>query len=381
MIRRIILLAIIFILGFTTPALAAEIGTGKIEGRIINETDGGSSVAGQEITLVVDLNDAEVSTAETEADGEGKFSFDGLSVESGYGYQVKLNYQSADYYSEWLAFAEGKTTRFAEVIVYDSTTSDEAVKVAMAHTIIYVGEGSLEVKEYLVFVNESDRTYIGPAEDGQGGTLRLHLPDGATELQLGLGLMECCVNINEEGFTEKMPLTPGSREVAYSYRVAYDSGAYTFYQKTNYPLTKLDVLIQGDGIEVVDGELTTGEPLDIGGIIFNHLTGQDLNRGDILVIQLSELPQVNKLGNVIWWTVLTLVVLVGGLIAVYVIRKKRPIPVSPKVSSESRIQKLLIELAGLDDSFEAGTISEEDYHQRRDDKKAQLVELMQKSRE
>ena len=338
MIRRIILLVIIFIVGFTTPALAAEVGTGKIEGQIINKTDGGSSVAGQEVTLMIYLDDAEVSSSETEADADGKFSFDSLSVESGYGYQVKINYQGADYYSEWLTFAEGNTTRSAEVVVYDSTTSDEAVKVVMAHTIIYVGEGSLAVKEYLVFVNESDRAYIGPTEDGQGGTLQLHLPSGATEVQLDMGLMECCVNLNAEGFTEKMPLIPGSREVAYSYRVAYDSGVYTFYQKINYPLDELDILIQSEGIEVVDGALVMGEPLDIGGIMFNHLKGQDFTPGDTLVIQLSELPQANNLGNVIRWTVLTLAALSGGLIAVYMIRKKKLIPVRPS----SSIQRIIM---------------------------------------
>lgn len=57
------------------------------------------------------------------------------------------------------------------------------------------------------------------------------------------------------------------------------------------------------------------------------------------------------------------------------------IPVSPMVSSKPRKQKLLAELAELDGSFEGGTISEADYRRRRDDKKAQLVELMQKSRE
>ena len=51
------------------------------------------------------------------------------------------------------------------------------------------------------------------------------------------------------------------------------------------------------------------------------------------------------------------------------------------VSSKPRKQKLLAELAELDGSFEGGTISEADYRRRRDDKKAQLVELMQKSRE
>ena len=125
-----------FILSLSASALAAESDSGTIEGQIINGTTGGSSVANQDITLNTYLNDAEADTTTTKTDAEGHFVFNGLSTESGYSYQAVLTFQEAEYYSEWLIFDEGETTKSAEVTVYDSTTIDEAIEVAMAHTII-----------------------------------------------------------------------------------------------------------------------------------------------------------------------------------------------------------------------------------------------------
>ena len=57
MIKRIALLLIIFVLSLSASALAAEPGSGVIEGSVVNRTEGGSSVADQDITLKVYLNE------------------------------------------------------------------------------------------------------------------------------------------------------------------------------------------------------------------------------------------------------------------------------------------------------------------------------------
>ena len=53
MIKRIALLVIIFVLSLSASALAAEPGSGAIEGSVVNRTEGGSSVADQDITLKI----------------------------------------------------------------------------------------------------------------------------------------------------------------------------------------------------------------------------------------------------------------------------------------------------------------------------------------
>ena len=383
LIRHIVLLALMLLLSLSGSALAAEQGSGTIKGQVVNRTTSGSSVADQDITLRTYLNDAEVGVITTKTDAEGQFLFDGLSTESGYRYDVVLTFQEAEYYSEWLSFDEGETTKSAEVIVYDSTTSDEAIKVTIAHTFIYVEQGSLWVEEVFVFSNESDRAYIGSKEvtaDGTKETLRFPLPKEATEFQITLGLMECCIIGSEEGFVDTMPVLPGISEVGYSYRVNYNSGAYTLSRNMNYPTTRYDLLFQGETIGVTSDQLVVEEPMQIEGTQFNHLSGSDFAPGDIVAVQLSGLPQTNNQEGAIIWVTLTLVALVGGFVFVYLLRKKRLQPVSPEDSPEQREQRLLIELAQLDDDFEDGKIDEEIYRRLRAERKSQLVALMQKSK-
>ncbi len=381
MIKRIVLLVMIFSLSLAEPVLAVAPDQGIIDGQVVNGTASGSSVVDLELTLKTYLDDTEVDSTTTRTDASGQFVFDGLSTESGYSYQVTLIFQEADYYSEWLSFNEVETSKSVEVTVYDSTTSDEAIKVEIAHTIIYVGQDSLEVIEYFLFVNEADRTYIGSKEvtaEGDTETLKFSLPREATEVQITLGLMECCIVANEEGFGETMPILPGSKEVAYSYRVNHSSGRYTFSQNMNYPTAKYDLLFQGEVIEVISGQLATAESMDIEGTQFTHLSGSDFARGDILVVQLSDLPETDNQGAIIW-VALTLVVLTGGF--GYLLRRRRGQPVSLEDSLDQRRRGLLVELAQLDDDFERGEIPEEDYRRLRAVRKSQLVELMQGAKE
>ena len=383
MIKHIALLAIIFVLSLPASALAAEPGSGIIEGRVVNGTAGGGSVANQDITLNTYLNDAEIGATTAKTNTDGQFVFDGVSTGSGYSYQVTLVFQEAEYYSEWLNFDDGETTEFAEVTVYDSTTSDEAIKVAMSHTIIYVGQGSLKVMEYLFFTNVADLTYIGPEEAAavEGSkTLRFALPAEATETQITLGLMVCCIRDGDGGFVDTMPFLPGGKEVAYSYTVNHNSGTYTFSQNVNYPTTRYDLLLQGEYIGPISDQLTAEEPMDIEGTLFKHFSSSNLAPGDTLVVQLSSLPDPNRSGGIIW-VALVLVVLIVGFGFIYLLRKRRLQPVSTQDSLDQKKQRLLVELAHMDDAFEEGKIPEDVYHRLRAEGKAQLVELMQRTKE
>ena len=383
MIKRIALLVMIFILSLPAPASAAEAGSGIIEGQIVNGTEGGSSVADQDVTLKTYLNNAETGPTTAKTNAEGRYVFDGLSTESDYSYEVVLTFQQAEYHSERLSFGEGETTKSVEVTVYDSTTSDEAIKIAMAHTIIYVGQGSLRVMELFRFDNKADRTYIGSEETATAGkkeTLRFFRPKEATELQYTLGLMECCIMGSEEVFADTMPVFPGIREVAYSYEVSYNSGKYTFSRNVNYPTTRYDLLFQSGSVEVTDDRLAVQEPMDIEGTQFKHFSGRDFAPGDTLLAQLSDLPETNS-QKALLGAALALVVLVVGSGFVYLLRKRRLQPVSPEYNPDQIRQRLLVEIAQLDDDFESGRIPEEAYRRSRAERKSQLVKLMRMSKE
>lgn len=383
MIKRIALVVIVLILSLSTPVLAAEPAGGIIDGSLVNGTEGGSSVAGQEVTLKIYLNTEEVAATTATTDADGHFIFNGLDKEPGYGYQVELTFEQAEYSSDWVTFNEGKTTKSITVTVYDSTTSDEAITVAMSHRVIYTGVDTLEVKEYFLFVNDADRTYIGARElpdSDNRETLRFSLPERATGLQPDQGLMECCIFTSDEGFIDTMPLLPGAKEVTYSYQVDYNSGVYTFSHRINYPMVSFNLLIPGGGIAVDSDRLTREEPLDIEDTRFDLYTGSNFVPGDVLVVKLSGLPIADNEGTFLW-VAIVLAVLTGSFGLVYLMRRKSLPPVPAQASPGPPRQQLLTKLARLDDDFAAGKIPEAVYRKRRAVTKARLVELMQELKE
>lgn len=377
MIKRIALLLLV-LMGLSAPALAADLGNGVIEGRLLNATSG-LIVPNYELTLKTYLNDTEAALGTTETDAGGGFVFSGLSTASNYSYNITLIYQEAEYNTELTVFAQGETTQSIDVIVYDATTSDEAIEVELSHTIIYIDGDGLLVKEFYLFVNNTNLTYIGFKPDADSETrqtLKLYLPDDASGFQPAGDLMSCCIYSSDNGFVDSMPVLPGTREISYSYKVSYDSGGHLLSRKVDYPVADYYLLVQGEDIVITSGQLTREEPFDMGGALFSYFSASALAPGETLVADISGLAQVGGQNAVTWVTLAVVVMVVGAISGYLFMRKKRPQPVAQETDLDRKRQRLLVELARLDDDFKAGKIAEDNYRQRRQDVKARLIELM-----
>ncbi|MDO8577686.1 MAG: hypothetical protein Q7R50_00700 [Dehalococcoidales bacterium] len=314
-----------FILSLPAAALAAE--NGVIQGRLVNGTENGSSVANQNITLKTYLSDASVGLTTTKTDAECNFVFADLVTDPHYNYEATVTFQEASYSGERLTFSEVETTKSAEIAVYDSTASDDAIAVVMEHVYIYVGQDSLKIKEIYLISNESDRTYIGSKEVPTRvwkETLRFSLPKGATALQYGGELTEASVVPGEEGFIYTMPVLPTAageeKLITISYNVSYNGGEYTYSQRVNYPMDGFFIFVQGDSSVVASDQLLPGGLVEFEGTQFNYLYGGALVPGDTLVAHSSNLSGRAK-QSIVLWVLLGLAALVVGFI--YLLRKKK----------------------------------------------------------
>ncbi len=393
MIKRIALLLLV-LMTLSVPVMAAEPENGVIEGRLLNGTSD-LTVPNQEVTLKTYLNDAEVSLDTTETDAEGGFVFSGLSTASNYSYNISIIFQEAEYGDEWVVFAQGETTKSVEITVYDATISDEGIEVELSHTIIYVDNDGLLVKEFYHFSNNTNMTYIGfkPNADSETRqTLKFYLPDNASGFQPDGELMSCCIYASDNGFVDSMPVFPGVREIAYSYKVNYDAGEYLLSRTVDYPIGDYNLLVQGEGVVVDSGQLIRGEPLSMGDTVYSYFLGGSMEPGETLTAAISSLPEISS-QNTTTWVMLAAVVMVVGAVSGYLFSKKeRPQPVrqeanlgrkgqQPQPAAQGtnfsrKRQRLLVELARLDDDFEAGKIAEDNYRRQRQDVKARLIELM-----
>jgi hypothetical protein len=143
-----VILTLVVLFGLPAGALAADEASGTIEGKLVNQTAGStSSVADVQITLKTYLDGADQQKdAFAKTDADGKFIFNGLQTGDKHSYEMTVTYLRADYTSETISFGADETNKYIEWTVYDSTTSDEAIKITNAHSIIYLTSDGIQVK-------------------------------------------------------------------------------------------------------------------------------------------------------------------------------------------------------------------------------------------
>ncbi|MDP2920610.1 MAG: carboxypeptidase-like regulatory domain-containing protein [Dehalococcoidia bacterium] len=378
--RFILIIMVLLAIATGAPALAAP-ETGTIQGSVYNQTTD-SAVTNQEVLVKTTLNGNEITSKAVRTDSKGLFSIDGLTIGSGYTYQVTVNYQDADYQSEVIDFASGKV-QAVSITVYDSTKSDAALVIENAHIIIYPDPAGLLIKTYAAVNNPDNLTYVGSkviAEDKKE-TLKFFVPDGATESTYEMDLMSCCVYPSQGGFSDTMAVMPGSRQAAYTYKIPLKSTTYTLNQKFAYPVTQVDVLVQSAGITVNNERLVAGEPLNIEGTVYNHYSLENLAAGEVLNIVLGNLPRPagNRTSRLLIWGGLGLVAI--SAVGIF-IRRRTPVKatVQTRINVETEKHALLVEIAALDDRYAEGRLAEDAYQAERAVKMERLVRLMQASR-
>ena len=311
----ITLFTVFFVLiGAPTSAYAQEPTEGTINGRVINSTNGGGSVVRVEITLIAYVNDVISETRTTIADEEGKFRFDSVATE--HIYLVSARYMGVDYYYP-VTFESGETTTYVEVGVCDVTTSDQAVRIGIAHTLINVEEDSLKITEIYWLVNEGDMTYVGT-----DGVLVFILPEGAFGFEAPSELMMDYELVDENTVTYLVPFPPGERQLIYSYRLMKpDAAEFTIPMKINYPTDSLEIMVAGENIEVAASQLAPANPVVTNsGERYIHFQGENIPRSTTINLRLSNLTGGSDFPFLIVWVIIGVVV-VG--IAIYLMSRKR----------------------------------------------------------
>ena len=312
--RLIAILLVLLIFGLPVTVLAQESKDGVITGQIINGTEDGGSVSEIEVTLITYIDDMMAGTRTAITDNEDKFQFDNVVIE--YGYLVSAKYMEVDYYYP-VAFEPGETTAYIEVWVCEATTSDEAIRVRLAHTIIDVEEESLRVTQVFWLVNDGDRTYVGT-----DGVLNFTLPEGAYSYEAPQELMVDYQFLYTNQVTYLVPFPPGERQLVYSYRLAKpDSSELTVPLEINYPTDSLELMVGGKNIEVATSQLAPTEPVFTDtGERFIHFQGKNLPRGTVINLRLADLSERGSLSSVILWVIIAVVI--AG-IAVYLVKRRK----------------------------------------------------------
>ena len=353
---------------------------GFIEGQLLNGTETGGSTGQQQVILTVFQNGIESSTVKTITDEDGLFEFDNLDVASQYSYQVKTIFQSAEYYSDTVGFNEDSSNITLVLPVYDSTESDTDISIMSSHVIIYAEDGYFYITEYYLFLNDSDRTYIGSLYSDavlMRETLRLSLPKDAENLQIEGELIDSYKQLVSGSFIDTLPIQPGTKEVSFSYTTEYVEGEYTYIQDVFYPIGNMELLISGDLSITTSEQLIRNEPFQSQGGLFQHYTATGILPGEQISLVLTESSSTGTQEN-LFWIIIIVVLLIVAVWLIYYLRTKKGV-LSKQGDNRDDTEELLNRIAGLDDDYENGIIDENEYHELRDKYKDRLADLMENS--
>jgi hypothetical protein len=310
-----IILVILLVWVLPAVALAQESGEGTIEGKVINDTEGGGSVDGVEITLIMYIDNVMAGTRTALTDNEGKFQFRNIDIQNEY--IVSAKYMEVDYYYP-AEFITGETTAYVEVWVCDATTSDEAIRISLAHAIIEISEEDIVVTEVFQLVNDGDKTYAGT-----DSRLAFTLPEGVYSYEAPQYLMQDYQLLDDNRLAYLVPFPPGGRELIFSYSLAMpDSTKLTIPFVVDYPMDSMQLMVSGEDIEVATSELTPGGPIYTDtGERYIRFWGEDIPRGTVINILITNLPGGG--GGVFFIIIGVVIVVIIAGIAVFMLRKKR----------------------------------------------------------
>jgi hypothetical protein len=348
--KRVCVPTIIFVLAVClAPVQTFAQEQGVIEGQVVNGTADGGSLEGLTVTLHVFAGTKEQPSQTATTDAEGQFRFEDLSTEAEHVYTLLLDYQGIEYNSDLLTFSEEEMTLSVFIKVYEPLESDEAISIERAHIFVDFQEGSLLVSELYFFSNDSDRIYIGAEEvaEGQRGTLRLSLPTEAKGLAVEGGELGQRFFETDEGFVDTWFLPPGqnSGRLMFRYSLPYDPSGYDLARDISYPLKALNVLVADVGVDVTSDQLIPQGTRGMQGQSYLNLSGQNLNKGERLIVHFSGSPDRGAVGgreampaqpsqagdqSFLRWAALGLIVLVVGFALGYPLSRRPPKEVEDK---------------------------------------------------
>lgn len=353
---------------------------GTIRGRVVNGTTGETVAAGAEVHLIGFDDQALALTASTTTDALSEFAFDDLEIVPDRIFGAYTEYRGVEYFSEGRHFLDDEAVIDLQVIVYEVTPDTTTVHVDRLHLIFdFTVEGLVEVLEVWVLSTQGDRT-VAPMEGQEG--IEFILPSGFSDLRFYDEVTsEERFLITDRGFYDRSPLRPiEGAELVFSYTLPFERGL-EFAQPMSYPVNATVILMPENGLTVDANGLQDLGIGDVGGTRRRIYNLGPITTGDTIELKLSGEPsggegEVTQIGLIIGVAVFGAALIIAGLWwhRIRVRDGVGELVVEGRIPSDR--EDLLKAIADLDDSFEAGRISEDEYLRLRQTLKGRIIDSM-----
>jgi len=209
--------------------------------------------------------------------------------------------------------------------------------------------------------------------------LRFALPEGAEVLRVSPEAVAAGLADSPDGRALELygPLTPGSLEIAYRYRVPATTAGLDLDLEFPRAVGVLNLLVADNGIAIESDRLHRRRPFRSGTRLYLHREAFQLDPGEVLSLGLRPLHQRNLPRPVAMAAAVGLALLGAGFLVAPL--RRRDLREEPERARSER-ERVYESIRDLDHDFETGKIEAADYETMRSDLRAQAVALLHEER-
>jgi len=297
---------------------------------------------------------------------------------------ITVNYRGAQYSTDKMVFNPGENEKSLDLPIFEPTSDDKNILVTESHLILQIIEGVLSVADLSVFLNPSKEIYIGNKDLGEGKreTLRFDTPEKALSVNFIHGISKEDIVQTKDGFSDTVSVMPGPKRSVFAYNLSLNEGDVDLNKVILYPTESFVLLISYTEEDIKVTGLKGGDIVDMQGEKFIKWTGTNLKPGERIIIKY---PSPFATGDNTKWLSLGvfLAILLAGIVYSsfkYTFEGAAEPLGTTKEDLALQRDRLIKEIAQLDDSYEVSKISKNDYDSIRKVKKEKVILLTRRLR-
>lgn len=375
--RSVSLLALLLISSIAFAGLAESVAAQtavNLKGKVGNGTPGAPVPRDLKvIALQIGANGEEAARKETGLAEDNTYALSGFDLSQGNRFAVTAEYLGVSYSRVVEQPADG-TEVVADLLIYETTTDESTISIS-SDVLTVVGGGSdpFEVIQLQRVKNSSDRTFVGQEKEGTRQVLRLPVPARAFDLLPLEGISVDQLATVGGGIVTGLPVIPGERSASYVYKIRAPGG-WSLTRRVFYPTKQADLLVSPN-LQLKSDAFKFQEEVKLQSRSYKRFRGGPFEAGSSITGEIGAPSDVP--GPELLWGLaggLALIALLGA--GAFVVRRRSKVAPRKQPTVDQR-ETLIDRIAALDDEFENGEVSEEEYADRRQRLKDMLAALPQ----
>jgi mono/diheme cytochrome c family protein len=338
-----------------------DLQPGSVTGRVSMGSTGADLPDDLQVLLLGYDGDQQVVSETTTPETDGEFLFEDVEYVPGRLFFATVDHRGMTYRSDVAHTLPDGGALDLPITIFETSQDSGSLRVERLHLIFdFPTEDTLRVLELWVLANDSDRVLITP--------LQIALPEDATNLLFDDGMVGDRYQMTGDGFLDLEPIPPGSGidQLAFGFDLPI-SGSTKFDQLMRHPVDAVTILIPADGPQITGLEDLGVQ--DIGGLRMQSYAIGSLAAEEPLSFRVSgpSLASTLPIAAIVGAGALV----IAGLVAArfWFGARQRPQTVAPENYVEA--------IARLDDDYENGVISEDDWRRQRERQMRKALDQME----